>query len=631
MKPSAIVHRISNLPWLAEFISLLSGLVVLIQGIVYAHHMTITMDEGTYLVKGLLFVRGIYAPFQDYGPWTNKMPLSFLIPGIPQALFEPGLRTGRYFSIFLALLTLLGLWLASKRVGGRWWAAATVWLFAINPAAIMFYTLAISQVIAACFLTWSLALILGQNRSRWEVLLGAALSVCVVLTRQNLLPLMVFTILFIFWSYGRKTGWQALLVAVFVFGLVHVIYWPGIIKYIWYGWIPGFLKPLVNALGVSPVDTAGALKNPREAFPTLSKLSVLWEGVRYNFGAVAGALAAWFFWPRKEGWRFPQNFKAAIFLSITFVSMAILHYWAAVGLDYCPYCFSGYLTFFSPAGLLLPAVVFSGKARQPGWPGQSLAVLAVIAGCTGIAFGAQQFLDDPLLTLQVPRTRNMRILPGTTDLWRMLANKFHWSYELLQTAMPTVAGLLGGLLLVGLAFLLARTLRNRPNMLRAGSLAILVFLLAGVLLSPTALMGGGKLVEQCAGDVILAHEAAGQILAEEIPPGSLVYWQGNTTSPLPLLYIPDVRIFPPQLNHSYSYFLQGDPDVLYKNGFWNEELANRWRHEADFILTGEKASASGDWRNTMQAEGIRMDELHSTAAVIPCNGRSIIHIYRRER
>ena len=76
------------------------------------------LDEGLYLYKGFLYASGRYWPFQDFGPWTNHMPLAFLIPGWIQRLVEPGLRTGRLYALALAALFLLAVWILARRLGG---------------------------------------------------------------------------------------------------------------------------------------------------------------------------------------------------------------------------------------------------------------------------------------------------------------------------------------------------------------------------------------------------------------------------------------------------------------------------------------------------------------------------------
>ena len=127
------IRRIASTPWVAEILAGLGVLLYVLQSSLYIHQIIPTLDEGGYLYKGYLFATGVYKPYQDFGPLTNKMPLSFLIPGWVQAVFGPGLRSGRYFAIFLGVLMLLGLWLAVRRLSGHWWAAAVVWAVAIDP------------------------------------------------------------------------------------------------------------------------------------------------------------------------------------------------------------------------------------------------------------------------------------------------------------------------------------------------------------------------------------------------------------------------------------------------------------------------------------------------------------------
>jgi branched-subunit amino acid ABC-type transport system permease component len=104
----------------------------LAQAFIYAHQMPSKVDEGSFLIKGYDYVKGIYTPFQDYGPWTNNMPLAYYIPGVAQVIFGPGLRTGRYFAVFTAVMMLLATWLLLRRLKGKWWALAGVLFFALN-------------------------------------------------------------------------------------------------------------------------------------------------------------------------------------------------------------------------------------------------------------------------------------------------------------------------------------------------------------------------------------------------------------------------------------------------------------------------------------------------------------------
>lgn len=94
------------------------------------------LDESLYIYKGFLFAAGKYQPFQDYGPLTNHMPLSFVIPGYIQVWFGPSLRAARYFVFITGILTVIGLFIAAARVGGYWWGALAVWVVAGFPVVI---------------------------------------------------------------------------------------------------------------------------------------------------------------------------------------------------------------------------------------------------------------------------------------------------------------------------------------------------------------------------------------------------------------------------------------------------------------------------------------------------------------
>ena len=183
---SVLVRKITSLPWLPAFLTIAGFIAYILQAIDIARTKTSFLDEGLYVYKGWLFATGKYVPFQDYGLWTNHAILSFLIPGYIQKWFGPGLDVARYFMIFLAVLTLLGLWIFAKRWGGKWWAAAAIWVIALNPAEIKVYTLALSEGLIAVMLAWILVLTVGVKRPLWQIMLGSALAGLMILTRENM-------------------------------------------------------------------------------------------------------------------------------------------------------------------------------------------------------------------------------------------------------------------------------------------------------------------------------------------------------------------------------------------------------------------------------------------------------------
>lgn len=620
MSIRATIQRIQRSRWAAPALALAAGLVYLLQALQYAAFLDSGLDEGNYLYKGLLFARGVYAPFQPFGPLTNKMPLSFLIPGVVQALIGPGLRTGRYFAILLALLLLLAVWIVARRFGGRWWAAAAVAALALNPSLARLYSQAVSEGLVAAMGAWVMVLVLGSDRPRWQLALGAALAGAVVLTRENMLPLALFGVLYVWWERGWRPALLCAAVGLAVVGGVHALFWPEIMTN-WARQIPRNLTPFLNAFRI-PIPGQQSW-SPDVA--QLSRYHAFWEGIRQHFLPLVGVLASLILWPRRADWKSPQHFRAAVSLLLLLAVLFAGHLWASILKTYCVYCFSPYLSFFSFIGLLITATCApSWRWRDLPWPRQALAALLAWVCAAGVAFGAHQWLDDGLLTILIPRTRNMRILPGTTELWRSLSNKFGWSFEFQQWLLPLVAGAAVGALLIVLVFAGWRWWGRKRSAAAPGFLLLALLLAAAGVLGPTPLFGGVMEENACRADVIASYETVGAQLDEIIPAGARVYWRGGL-SPAPLLYLADIRIYPPQLNDGYSVRIGGDPQELYRMGFWNAELSRQWLNEADYLLV-EARLVSDAFKEQVAGQ---YEELQPLGRTDPCRAGSEIHIYRR--
>jgi len=203
--------------------------VFLANAIHLAQTLPSRLDEGAFLIKGFDFLTGKYTPFQDYGPWTNNMPLAYFIPGLVQAFFGPGLLAARVFMILLAFLNFLGMALLVNRFCGRWWALGVALALSANQALVGLYVQAISQGIVAFLVTWALFFLLGEDRKLWQLGLAALLCSLATLTRQNMVFLLPFVVVYGFWLHGRQAGWIALTAASIPFIVVHIIYFPQII------------------------------------------------------------------------------------------------------------------------------------------------------------------------------------------------------------------------------------------------------------------------------------------------------------------------------------------------------------------------------------------------------------------
>jgi hypothetical protein len=578
---------------------------ILIFGIqlgINAHFQVPVMDEGLYLYKGLLFVSGRYHPFQDYGPLTNQMPFAFLIPGIVQFLFGPGLRVGRYFAILLGLLMITGLWLTSRRLTNPKIAAVSVWAMVLTPVAAKVYSMAISEGLIACLLVWVMALTLGEKRKLWQLVLGSILAGFILMIRINLLPLLPLLCLYILWQNGWKSAAWATLACVLTVVIGHAFYWPNILR-LWAYWLPESLVPFLKAWR----PPLGALPFWNPAVSLTDRLSSLTEGIRFYFVPMVGALTACVLWPRKTAWKSPVQFRISVFLSVLFFSLLVLHAWASLSQNYCVYCFPIYTSFYAPLGLLLVVLtITSWQTRLDRWR-QIVSGLAIIFvfSIIGYSFIPTSFINT-VKKLPVPRIRSMHLLPGNAELWRVISNKFHLDLDIVSIIFSIIIPVFFGVLCCGMSLLIVRWLMRHIKRITintsAGALVLIFLVLAGWTLSLTAWLDNGYHRYDCTADVIAAEELVGKTLQEVIRPQAKIFWRGK--SPVTLLYLPQAKIYPAQLNGDYSYRLGGDPDELLRYGWWDESLGRKWVKDANYIIVAQNyynswlkdALESGDYQ-----------------------------------
>ena len=615
MTLSSAIRHTSTPRWAAEVIALLAGIAYLVQAVIYAHSQESILDEGAYLYKGYLFASGRYTPYQEYGPWSNHMPLSFLIPGAVQFLIGPGLRAGRYFAILVGLLTLAGLWVLVNRLGGKWWAALAVVAVALNPASIKTYSIALSQGLIACMLVWSVTLVLGEQRSTMQTLLAALLAGLVVMTRENMAPVLPLLVLFILWRDGLRMAALAALAGGLPIAIFYVIYWPGILQ------LSGTIFPF---LGVGRAKDIGIA-----VWVNSLPLSDRWQsfllGLRANFIPMVGAIGLSPLWLGADQWKTKIHRQAAVFLGALFIGMLILHGWAALGLNYCVFCFEGYLTFFAPLGLALIAVTYAAwnpvEMRWFPWYIGGLMTLLI----TSVAYSAHQEIGPVLLALPFPRLKEGQILSDTAPIGSIIQNAFGIEYKLARLWASALSGLVLSLLILFIVWLIFRNQQPQTS-LRGGKglMMMTIMLVTGLFLSPTVLLGGTRQDRDCGMDVIASYERVGKHLSRFIQPGSLVFWEGGL-SVVPLLYLPDIEIFPAQINDGYSHRIGGDEDELARLGLWNDEMRDRWLEEADFILI-EKPKYNERWKEFVEAG--QFEELPPSPSYLPCEDRSL-RIFRR--
>ncbi|MBN2500290.1 MAG: glycosyltransferase family 39 protein [Anaerolineales bacterium] len=623
MQVPAKIRNWLQIPLLAEGLALLGAIIYAVQTWTYAHTQFSVLDEGSYLVKGYFFATGKYAPFADYGPWTNHMPLSFLLPGWAQVLFGPGLRAGRYLSVVCGLLMMVGLWLLVRRVAGRWWAVVAVGAIALSPALVKIYSQAISQVLVVCLLVWVLHFGLGKDRTRGQLVVSGVLAGALWLTRLNMFPVYFFLVAYVWWQHDRRAALQTALAGGAVVLLGHILLWPDILR-IWVYWYPfdppAFLQHWAQPADAPPSWVSGVDLGGR--------INSLLQALRFNFFPIMAVPAAWLLWPRRADWQSDAKFKDAVFLSALFALLFAIHAYATILTDHCVYCLTAYLTFFNVLGIVLFGVMFGSWVVEARGLRRGLAAIFVLVSAAAMGYAASDVFTAAFLSHRGVRRilfYEGALLPWDAAVWVVIENKFNLTYEqsfnLLWNGLRFLAPALIGLLLAALTLWLAQRLQKkfRYNVL-AGTLVL--FLAASFGLTPFGVLGGGYTGYDCGGDVLTSYEEIGARLAETIPAGSHVYWNGGHSA-VPMLYMPDVIFYPAQINGTYTYRLGGDPDETVRYGFWNETLKQQWLAEADYVLVEERffdqLTLSPDvWR-----------EIGKTPPLLVCRDNSEIYIFER--
>ena len=330
------------LPWMAAFLA--AGLYTW-QSWLAIHTLRSPLDEGSFVVKGLAFANGQFVPYQPYNYWLNKMPLSFLIPGWALKLFEPGIVSTRYFALIVSLLFLLGTFLLLRRESNVFLAAAGLWVFALNPILIKTFAITNSQGLAACILVWSFYFFFGKERRTWQIAAGAFLAAVLVLTRENLLPVLVYFWVYVFIRY-RKAFWWGVVASLIPLVFIHALYFPSIFVN-WFSWVPfsSLRAALFRLFHLDQLSDHRFVKGDPLLF---SRLTAFMEGIRINLVIFLGLVVAFFAYLGSKEKRRRFDFLSLLILFLVLVAM---HAWASIGKDYCIYCFQNYLSFFNVLGL----------------------------------------------------------------------------------------------------------------------------------------------------------------------------------------------------------------------------------------------------------------------------------------
>jgi len=596
------------------------------------------VDEGAYLYQGLLFARNLYRPFQNYGFWQYNAPLSYIIPGYIQTWFGPGLLTGRYFALFLGLMMLLGVWVVALRLGGKWWAAASLLVFALNPANIKIYSLAVSQGLIACMLTWVMVLALGEKRPAWQIVASLILSGIIVLTRQNLVPLFPILSVYIFVQNGKRLGMWALFSGLLVLIIGHIIYWPNILS-LWTPWIPEKLIPFLDFVR-PPLDGTALMGTSTMA----TRIFVFFQGFSFQAFIMIGCVAVFILWPHPEEWKNSTNKRTSVFLAVLFVTLLVFHGSASLASNARVFNFTIYVAFFCQIGLFLVISSFETWSKAPSRVRSFLATIFILIFFPGFGYAASQLFGYGLkngffnfLNIRLPRTQDFfhswRLLSGSASLREVLANKFGIVFDPFKDIdsyrriLPIITGLIIGIVFLLTIFMIQRWLTKKFHYRYGyGYISLVILLVFTFLLAPTSLFGGMYNVYDCQPNPIQGIEQTGKYLAKIIPAGSIVYWESEEGD-APLLYVPAVKLLPGQIYGRWSFSPSDDSDKVLRFGLWNAALADQWAVKADFILVEDRLYNSS-WDDFFKAHP-EYRELPPTSNTVPCIDRSGFRVFHK--
>ena len=616
---SASVKRILAFSWMPTLVSLTGVLVYVLQALDIARTKTSFLDEGMYLYKGWLFLTGQQIPYADYGVQTNHSILSYLIPGLSQTLFGRGLDTGRYFMIFLSLFTLLGLWVFARRWGNAWWAAGMIWVMALNPAEVKLYTLAISEGPVAAMLIWILVLTVGEKRSLWEILLGSALTSALVLTRETMAFVPPILFLYIFWQHGWKTGLYSMLCSAMFFIGGNLFYFPDNLK-LWAGRvIPQFMSPFLDAWRL-PDSAMGQVPGEFEESNLYRMVLYFFLTFRQHFVSMVSAVAVWLLWPTRLTKPLNERVRAAIFLSVLFLTLFIAHIQASFFGEYCISCILLYIGYCNFIGLMLLVVAAPILTKEFSRARLFMIFTVIAVLVLGIGFSSHEDVSSDFAKVMIERLDQVRV-------WNLMLYFTKLPHLILFRLLFVMGMSLLVLVVGGIAFRVAfvQLRKKQGSGGKIGAVAVNAFLVVGLILSPTKILGNGNDFFYCDGtDVFASYERAGRDLSEVIEPGSKIYWEGRI--PAIFLYMPDVQVYGPQLNQVHYYVNGGDAETLHRFGYWNEELAEQWLADADYILVQETEMVH--LNKEMLDSGKYVHVLNAPKAE-KCRWESIIQVYQR--
>ncbi len=588
-------------------------------------------DEAGYMTRGFQITSGQYWPYEDYSPFLDHMPLSFIIPGFAQIVFGPGIGTGRYFALAISILGLIGLWFTARAISSKWAAALSIWVIALNPAWIESFSLGYSQGLILLISTWALFFTVGKTRKPWQIVVASSLAGLAAMTRLNMFPMVFFLIGYFFWQHGKKAGIISLIASFTPIIILHLLFLPGILK-LWSIFLPEWILPspnLFKSVGGwnynTEISYSGWIGNPDHIIWDIIK--AFWAGVQTNLIAIIGVFIAIILWPKRKNWESNYHFRLGFFLVSLYLTLFFIHMWTALSGKSCRLvCFKGYLMFFNHIAILFIILALSSWKLTLSKKRYLFLFILLSIGLIIMFFygiGIPHIIADlaeSLINIEIPRMKNLRFIPGTIPIWSFVENKFNVDQNQLKQSIVTILSIMIPILVIWGILPLIRKVLDKIKIIKIEiAQPIMLSILSLVLLvSPSAQFGGKLNITKCENNVIDSHENVAQRLKSIIPEEAKVYW--GIESLMLLLYLHEIEIFPSQMMIHYTYIandIDGEIDEMLKFGYWNEELKEKWILEADNIFV-EGRFYKSQWKSRVESGELIVYEI--TAPVEICRG-----------
>lgn len=263
--------------------------------------------------------------------------------------------------------------------------------------------------------------------------------------------------------------------------------------------------------------------------------------------------------------------------------------------------------FYSVAGFLFIVIVFSNGISDSTFR-RALLIVVLLFFAAGLgSYYFQRTGEWSLATIQFPRVNSAGQFTFAS-LGEVLTYIFNLPLDVQKRIGAAFTGALAGIILLILYWIVKRFALIKNWMGQNASLAALnLFLLVGVILPPAA--SARMYVTPCSTNFLTYYEQAGKALADAIPPDSLVYWKGSGRHIAMLLYMDDVRFFPPQITAGAGYVHAGDPERLLRFGMFNDEMDSQWRDSADYFIIwkGYPNANLDDFQNDPRYEPVPFD------------------------